>query len=65
MASKTKAADKKKAMPRASARIFQHQADFIKAEARKSKGEFTEGDVHRQLLEEAIISRKEKEDANK
>lgn len=62
MTSKTKA---KKPMPRAAARIFQHQADFIKAEARKSRGEFTEGVVHRQLLDEAIISRKEKENANK
>lgn len=47
-------------MPRAAARIFQHQADFIKAEARKSKGTFTEGDIHRQLLDEAINNRKKK-----
>lgn len=52
--------NKKKVMPRASARIFQHQADFIKAEAKKSKGEFTEADVHRQLLDEAITNRKKK-----
>lgn len=59
MTSKTKA-QKAKPMPRAAARIFQHQADFIKAEAKKSKGTLTEGDVHRQLLDEAINNRKTK-----
>jgi len=59
MASTTKG-EKAKPMPRAAARIFQHQADFIKAEAKKSKGKFTEGDIHRQLLDEAITRRKKK-----
>jgi hypothetical protein len=59
MASATKG-EKAKRMPRATARIFQHQVDFIKGEAKKSKGALTEGEIHRQLLDEAIAGRKKK-----
>lgn len=47
-------------MPRTFARIRQDQVDFIKAESKRSKGEFSEAEVHRQLLDEAITNRKQK-----
>lgn len=43
---------------RTPALIFVRQAAFIKAEAKKSKGQFSDADVHRQLLDEAINNRK-------
>lgn len=43
---------------RVNTRIWEHQDAFIKKEAEKSKGELSEGDVHRALLEEAITNRK-------
>lgn len=49
-----------KLMPRTFARIRPDQLAFIKAEAKKSKGEFSEADVQRQLLDEAISNRKKK-----
>jgi hypothetical protein len=51
---------KKAAMTRVNTRISAAQAAFIKAEARKSKGALSEGDVHRALLAEAIEARKAK-----
>lgn len=49
---------KKDTLHRVNTRIFGHQDAYIKAEAKKSKGELSEGDVHRALLDEAITSRK-------
>jgi len=48
-------------MHRVNTRIFAHQDEFIKNEVKKSKGALTEGEVTRQLLDEAIISRKNNE----
>lgn len=45
---------------RSNTRIFPHQKAFIKAEAKKSKGELKDADVHRALLDEAINARKNK-----
>jgi hypothetical protein len=49
---------KKEILHRVNTRIFASQDAFIKAEAKKSKGQLSEGDVHRALLEEAITNRK-------
>ena len=51
---------KKPKLHRVNTRIFDHQDTFIKSESKKSKGEKSEGDVHRELLDEAIINRKKK-----
>ncbi len=48
------------AMPRVNTKLFHHQVAYIKNLAEKSNGELTEGDVQRQLLEEAITARKGK-----
>ena len=45
---------------RVNTRIFAHQDEFIKKEAKRSKGEKSEGDIHRELLDEAINSRNSK-----
>lgn len=45
---------------RSNALILASQAEFIKTESEKSKGKLSHGDVHRMLLEEAILSRKQK-----
>lgn len=55
-----KVSTKKAPMPRSNTRIFEHQMEFIKAEAHRSKGQYSEGDIHRQLLDEAITNRKKK-----
>lgn len=49
---------KTEALHRVNTRIFISQAAFIKNEVKKSKGEMSEGDVHRALLAEAISNRK-------
>lgn len=51
---------KREVLHRVNTRIFGHQDAFIKAEAKRSKGTLSEGDVHRELLEEAITNRKNK-----
>lgn len=45
---------------RINTRIFVYQDEFIKNEVKKSKGTMSEGDVTRQLLDEAINARKSK-----
>ena len=35
---------------RVNTRVLESQHDFIKNEAKKSKGKFFEGDIHRELL---------------
>lgn len=49
---------KNETLVRVNTRIFPHQDEYIKKEAERSKGELTEGDVTRQLLDEAITNRK-------
>lgn len=44
-----------KALHRVNTRIFAHQDAFIKAAAKKAR--LTEGEVHRALLEAAIVAR--------
>ena len=51
---------KNDSMFRLSARIRQDQIEFIKSEAKKSKGALGEGDVIRLLFDEAIAARKAK-----
>lgn len=46
---------------RVNTRITLAQDAYIKSEAKKSKGTISEGEVHRTLLDEAIISRKNKQ----
>lgn len=53
-------AAKPTALYRLNTRIEHDQADYIKAEVKKSKGELTDGDVVRALLAEAISNRKKK-----
>lgn len=48
---------KEEKMHRVNTRIFARQDNYIKAEAKKSKGKLSEGDVHRTLLNEAISNR--------
>lgn len=43
---------------RLSSRIFEDQLEYIRNEAKKSKGVLTESDVLRELLDEAISNRK-------
>lgn len=50
----------KTALSRLNTRIFSHQSDFIKKEVKKSKGTLTDGDVIREMLDEAITNRKQK-----
>ena len=45
---------------RVNTRIFGHQDAFIKNEVKKSKGVKSEGEIHRELLDEAIKNRKAK-----
>lgn len=45
---------------RLSSRIFGDQIDYIKSEAKKSKGKLNESEVLRLLLDEAISNRKKK-----
>jgi len=47
-------------MHRFNTRITEEQRKFIKQEVKKSKGETTEGEVTRALLDEAISNRKNK-----
>lgn len=49
---------KNELLVRVNTRIFKYQDAFIKAEAKNSKGTFTEGEITRQLLDEAINNRK-------
>ncbi len=51
---------KKEPTRRLNSRIFISQYDFIEKEVQKSKEKMTEGEVLRQLLDEAIASRKKK-----
>jgi len=51
---------KKEPMHRVNTRIRNEQAQFIKSESKKSKGEFGEGDIHRQLLDLGITAYKSK-----
>lgn len=48
----------KDTLVRVNTRIFAHQDEYIKSEAKRSKGELSEGDVTRALLDEAISNRK-------
>jgi len=50
---------KTKIMHRFNTRIRGDQRTFIKNEVKKSKGKLTEGEVTRDLLDEAITNRKE------
>ncbi len=52
---------KKETLKRVNTRIHESQDAFIKSEVKRSKGELTEGDVHRALLDEAITMRENKE----
>lgn len=45
---------------RVNTRITPAQDSYIKSEAKKSRGTISEGEIHRALLDEAIISRKNK-----
>lgn len=45
-------------LKRVNTRIFERQDAFIKAEVKRSKGTKTEGEVTRELLDEAIAARK-------
>ncbi len=58
MGTNPKAKAESRLMPRTFDRIRQDQLDFIKSEAKASKGELSEAEVHRQLLDEAITKRK-------
>ncbi len=53
-------AEKKRSLKPVNTRIAVDQDAFIKSEVKKSKGVLTEGEVHRALLDEAIIIRKSK-----
>ena len=57
MASKN-STKKGEALVRVNTRIFERQDAFIKSEAKRSKGDLTEGDVTRQLLDEGISNHK-------
>lgn len=48
----------KEPLKRVNTRITAAQDAFIKKEVEKSRGEMTEGDVHRMLLAKGIISHK-------
>lgn len=50
----------RKAMYRLNTRIPFEIDAYVKNEVKKSKGELTEADVYRALLEEAITNRKKK-----
>ncbi len=50
----------KEPMKRVNTRIKMEHDDFIKSQVGKVEGEYTEGDVHRALLDEAITARKSK-----
>lgn len=51
---------KKRGVHRLSSRIFGDQIQYIRSEAKRSKGVLNESDVLRELLDEAIINRKKK-----
>lgn len=51
------------AWPRLSTRVFPHQNEYVKKEAKRLKGKVSEGEIWRSLLDEAINSRKEKSNA--
>lgn len=50
----------REAMYRLNTRIPHAIDAYVKSEVKKSKGELTEADVYRSLLEEAITNRKKK-----
>lgn len=50
----------KVAWPRLNTRVFPHQEEYVKTEARKSRGKISEGEIYRELLDLGIKVRKAK-----
>ncbi len=48
----------KRGVHRLNSRIFKDQIVFIRSEVKNSKGELTESEILRELLDEAITNRK-------
>lgn len=51
---------KNERMHRVNTRIFEHQNQFIKDQVKKSRGNTSEGDIHRELLDLGIKAYKAK-----